>query len=306
MRSRRRLLIIVTLALVMLLFLGGGLLLYLSRSNADKKEEFKESANVNWTKISDLAGQVGAALARVNSTTDLENVSRAAEDMTGQLTHISGSLDKARTPAAYEDLSAQQKDSIKDLKSYLEKVSELASRKDEKVLEDNRGILENRSRKAASSVSEFLSKADFLRLSLPAEFYRAGTALQNAWQPPPYANEAEAQTVYDTANSFMTADIKESNFPVIWSMLSNRLLTGFAYYNLTVDTIASGWRRAWGDERPADFYVSKRDITFTDPNTANVKVIAYLERGSPRIEKIRLVKEDGVWKVDSDPFVGWL
>jgi hypothetical protein len=89
-------------------------------------------------------------------------------------------------------------------------------------------------------------------------------------------------------------------------MLSNRLYTGFAYFNVNKEKLMAGWTQAWGSKRPVNYYISRAQIAFPSPGNATTQAIAYVENGDPRIEEIRLVKEGGVWKIDSYPFVGWL
>ena len=49
--------------------------------------------------------------------------------------------------------------------------------------------------------------------------------------------------------------------------------------------------------------VAEREVP--EPDRAEVQVIVYMEEGAPKFEKMRLVKEQGVWKIDSYPFIGW-
>ena len=94
------------------------------------------------------------------------------------------------------------------------------------------------------------------------------------------------------------------DFNKVFSMISSRLKTGLDYYNITVEDYARYWSKAWDDDRPVDFFVKRSDLNFPEPDRAEVQVIVYMEEGAPSLEKMRLVKEQGVWKIDSYTFIG--
>jgi len=104
----------------------------------------------------------------------------------------------------------------------------------------------------------------------------------------------------------MTADIKNFDTEVIWSLVSSRRKMALEMMGATKETALGNWRAAWGNDKPEDFFVSKSQIDFPAADSEGVKVVVYLEKGSPKIEPVRLVKEPTGWKIDSYPFVGWL
>lgn len=304
--SRRRLLwLIVSVAIVALIALGVGILIYVSSSNAKKTREFEAATRARWQKISEQSRDVSAALARVGSVADLAAVSSAVRGMEAVLDETSRSISKESVPPGYGDVAAKQKAAIVAMKSYLEKVGQLASSGDQQTFKSELGILEDRSGEAAAAVNDLLTAAMFIKTMVPGDFYQAALTMANAWQPPSYANEAETQAVYDAAAAFINADINGPDLDTIWAMLSTKLHKALDILKITRDKLASGWSQSWGSARPVDYYINKRDINFTDENTATVKVIMYLNSGGPRIETMRLVKENGVWKVETYPFVGW-
>lgn len=305
MTDTRRIVVIVAAVLVVVILLGGGFLIYNSTVNASRAREFKESARSDWKALKARAQDVAAALTRVNSTADLGAVEKAAAGMKTELQRVGKSLKHQKVPAGYGDLAGSQEAAISNLTSYVDMVDQLTRAKDKNSYDENSPLLENRSRKALSSVNDFLSLANFMRMSFPGDFYLAGTTMPRAWQPPAYSNEADSQAAYDAASRFVNADVKEHNFDVMWSMLSNRLISGMVAYKITEQAMANTWHTAWGEQKPFDDYVSRRDTALTDANTATVKVIVYSENSSPRIETMRMVRENNAWKVDAYPFVGW-
>ena len=302
MIGRRSLLIIAAAVLVVL---SVGFLVYLNRLNANRVQEFKKSAKDNWTNISKQVDNVTASLAKVASTADLSDVSKAAGQMEKLIASIDRSHKKGPVPSGYGKLSEEQKAAIDALKSYLVEVGELASSADEKAFQENRGILENRSRKASSAVNKFLSNANFMRVNVSNDFYQVALAMETAWRPPINTDDPEAQAVYDEANAFLSADIKESNFDKLWSMLSTGRIMALNQLQLPKEVVRSGWRQLWGDKTPVDYYLSRPSINFSNPETATIRVVVYLEGNSPKVESLRLVKEDGIWKVETYPPVGW-
>ena len=304
--SRRRLLwLVISVATVVLIALSVGVLIYISSSNAEKARKFEAASKARWQKISDQSRDISAELARVGTVTDLAAVSSSVHGMEAVLDEALRSISKEAVPPGYGDAAAKQKAAILAMKRYLEKVDQLASRRDQQAFVGELGILEDRSRQAAASVNDFLTVARYVKATVPGDFYQAALTMANAWQPPSYANGAETQAVYDAAAAFINADIRGPDLDAIWAMLSTNLHKALDVFKTTRDKLASGWAQSWGSARPVDFYINKRDINLKDENTATVKVIMYLNSGGPRIETMRLVKENGVWKVETYPFVGW-
>jgi hypothetical protein len=302
--NRRRGLLIFTTAVLLVLLVLAGFLIYLNRLNANRIKRFKQSAGDDWRKISTKAQDVDRSLAGVDSPYDLSGVEKIAGEMEKLVIDIDRSLKNQSVPSGYQELSQQQKTAVEALKTYLEKVRELASSEDKNKFLQERGILEGRSRKASSAVSEFLSNADFARVNISNEFYQAAAALSRAWTYQ-YGGEAEVQAVYDAADAFLHADIKESNMDKIWSMISSTRLTALNRLGLSKEALAAGWRQLWEGKTPVDYQLRKNTIGFSDPNTATIKTVVDIEGSSPSVAEMRLVKEDGVWKIITYPFVGW-
>jgi hypothetical protein len=305
MRGRRGLFIVISAVSVILLALVG-LYIYFNRLNAHRVTHFKQSATANWTKISEQSEKVTSSLSRVASPADLNGVSEAAGQMEKLVSDIRRSLKKEPVPSGYVELSRDQQAALAALTNYLEKTRELASGADEKAFQDGRGVLEDRSRKASSAVSEFLSKANFVRTNISNDFYEAALAMDLAWQPPQYGSDSEAQALFETASAFLNADVKESDFDKLWSMLSTGRITALGSLGITKEVARMNWRKLWGDRAPVDYFLSKNSIKFTEPDRATIDAVVYMEGGSPRSATMRLFRENGVWKVETYPFVGWL
>lgn len=297
---------LVAAVLVLLLAAGGGTALYLGATNASRADRFRRQARDDWSGLVAEARAVTSALDSVTSPETLDVVAEAAEGMADSLEEVAAGLEGERTPAGYGAVSERQKAAVAELRSYVQKIIELSRVKEEKALAEQRGLLENRSRRARQSVDSFLSEADFVTVTMPGDFYHAGSGMARAYQPPDYAGDAERKAIYDTMNEFMRADVRDGDFEKVWSMLSSRMIYGLEYNRITRERLAANWKSMWGDKNPVDYYVSWRDINIPYPTTATSVVIAYMDDGGPRSQTVRLVKEQGVWKIDSYPFVGLL
>ncbi len=304
--NRRRLFAVAAVTVVLALAVVGGTLVYVGAVDASRVNRFKDRARTDWGGLADDARSVARALGGVNSPESLDLVAERASGMSRSLDELGGRVGRQAPPPGYGQVAGKQKTAVADLKSYVDKVFELARIKEEQALAEQRGVLENRSRKALQSVNAFLYDADFLSVNIPGDFYQAGSAMANAYRPPDYASDVERKAIYDTMNEFMRADVKDNDFEKVWSMLSGRLIYGLTYNQITKERLVANWRNMWGDKTPVDFYVSWRDINIPYPTTATSVVIAYMRDGGPRTGTVRLVKEQGVWKIDSYPFVGLL
>ncbi|MHB8895752.1 MAG: hypothetical protein ACYC99_11335 [Candidatus Geothermincolia bacterium] len=285
---------------------AGGLLWWMAASHRKSVDKFKSKTASEWTTVAAKMSLVTASLAHVASPADLDGVARDSVAMQEAVTNAAAGLKKKGAPSGYGTVAEKEAQALESLSRYLEMLYTLSSTGDVNEVVSSRALLEDRARQAQDKVTGFLTAAPWLRVKLPGDFYQAGQALQTAFQPVDPAVEAERQAVYDTLKTFMDADIFKQNLDQIWSMLANRLHEGFALFDVTKDKLMAGWTKAWGDKRPVNYYVSKAQIAFQSPGDATARAIAYVENGDPRIEEIRLVKEGGVWKIDSYPFVGWL
>jgi hypothetical protein len=304
MHRRRGLVITISVVCLAVLALVG-LYIYFNRLNAHRIKDFKQSANANWTKISKQSEKVSSSLSGVASPADLTGVAEAAGQMEKLAAAVGSSLKNQAVPSGYEEISRDQKAALAALLSYLKKTRELASVADEKAFQEGRGILEDRSRKASSAVNKFLSKANFVRANISNDFYNAASAMDSAWQPPQYGSDAEAQALFEAASAFLNADVKEFDFDKLWSMLSTGRINALGALGITKDVARMNWRKLWGDKTPADYFLSKSSIKFSEPDRATIDAVVYLEGASPRFATIRLFRENGVWKVETYPFVGW-
>lgn len=300
---------ITLIALIAVLVLGavaGGLLWWRSESRQKSAQRYRTKTASEWTGLAGRMSAVTASLAKVSSPEDLAVVARDASAMKSEVERIAGERKKDGAPAGYEEVAQKETQALESLDRYLTLLVELASSGDGPQVLESRAAIEDRARQAQDRVTSFMTAAPWLNAKLPGDFYHAGAGLQAAFQPVDPALEAEAQAVFDTAKTFIEADIYRQDYDLLWSMLSNRLHEGFQFFNVTKDRLMEGWTKAWGSKRPVSYYLSRAQISFSDPDHATVKVIAYVERGDPKIEEVRLVKEGGVWRIDSYPFVGWL
>lgn len=304
MSVRRWILIAVVSVAVAGLLAGGGYLVYTQVTNAARTNNFKSSAKAGWKEIELRSEAVVDALARVNSPDDLVSVAKSTSAMKDELDKIMKSIERAAVPAGYGDLAERQKAAVEDLGSYMDLVSKVAAAGKENVISENNGTLENRSRKAVSSVNGFLSGADFLKVQIPGDIYLAGPEMLNAWAAANQANDEAETAVYDAASAFVKADIKDQDFNVIWSMLSSRNMNNFAAYKVAEQVVKDNWQRSWGSVKPTSYYVSRSDIKMIDPNNAEITVTMHYDDQRPKTDIMTLVRENGAWKVDKYPFAG--
>jgi hypothetical protein len=302
----KRTTLIVLIAVVVVAGAAVGLFWWRATAHADSVKAYKSKTTTTWNTIAGKANAVTASLLRVTTPDDLGAVAADATALKKDVDSASATLKGSGSPAGYKDEVDKETAALDSLSRYLDMVSQLASQADPNAVISNRALVEDRARQAQDDTNDFLSAAKWMSIKMPGDFYQSGQTLQAAFQPPNPALEADKQAVYDTVNTFMNADIFHQNLDLLWSMLTNRLHTGFAYFNVTKDRLMAGWTKAWGDHKPVNYYISKTQIDFPSPGTANVKTFVYLEHGTPRIEDVRLVNEGGVWKIDSYPYVGWL
>ncbi|MBU4240156.1 MAG: hypothetical protein KKE79_00980 [Actinobacteria bacterium] len=304
-RPGPRTVILITVSLLALLLVAGvtAFFWHRSRSNARRAEEYQQAVAGDWDKLARQSESVDAALTRVDSPDDLGNVAVAAGAMREELQRVIAAREKNPPPSGERDLERAETECLTSLDSFLEMVEELAGSGNEQDIVGGRALLESRAAQALSNVNDFIFKAKFIIAGISGTFFQAGL-LENAYRPPEWQSGNE-ELVYQIVSTFMDADIKQFNPDVLWSLASSKRIVGLGLMGVTRENFAGGWRKAWGEKHPVDFYVSRRDITFTDPNTVEVKVIVYLERGAPWIDTVRLVKEADGWKVEGYTFVGW-
>ncbi|MBU1672092.1 MAG: hypothetical protein KKF41_08350 [Actinobacteria bacterium] len=299
--------ILITLIVVIVLTAGAiAFLVYRSYEHGRQVKEYKAALKADWKKISERSSEVAAALDRVSTPGDLQAVANATSEFSEQLAEVSGRSQRARAPAGYGELSEKETQVLKDLGSYADMLDELALKADENTIKQSRGTLEYRAGKAKSDFSDFVAKSGFLQQEIGEDFFRGGAGLEAAYAGEDLASEQSRQEVYDVMSATLTADVKDHDYATVYSLLSTRLHTGFDYYKMTRERMIDYWPKAWGENKPVDFFVSRRDMEFPDANTAVVKVIAYLDGAPPVIEQVRLVREPSGWLVDSYPFTGFL
>jgi hypothetical protein len=298
---------ITLIAVVAVIIIGGattGVLLWLSHSHAQSVKAYKAATSADWKKVVESADNLTAAMLRVSSPTDLAAVQGGAAQMKGLVTDLTRALERKGPPSGYQKVGDSESVALASLGSYLDKLASLSSQASSETVSENSQVLADLARKAQDDTSEFESQATWIKSSVPNDLYGGIEALQAAFLPSKEL-EAQAQQVFDTMQTFMNADIVQRNFDVIWSLFDSRLHTGFDYYKITKEKLAADWEKAW-DGKPVAFYVSRSQISFPSPGNATVKVIAYMDNEGPRIEEFRLVNEGGTWKLDDDPFVGFL
>lgn len=300
----RRTVLIAAIAVIVIGGVTAGVLVLLAHSHSQSVKAFKARTSADWREVAGSAGTVTAAMLRVTSPADLPPVAASASKMKDLVQGLASRLDKNGPPSGYADVGAKESTALASMGSYLGKIADVAGQASQDAAQENSQVLADLARKAQDDTNDFESSAQWVKASVPGDFYGGSVAMLAAFQPPKEL-DAERQQVYDTMQTFMNADIKQRNFDVIWSMFDSRLHTGFDYYKITKEKLADGWDKAW-DGKPTDFYISQSQISFPSPGNATVKVIAYFDTEGPRIEEFRLVNEGGVWKLDDDPFVGFL
>jgi len=301
--SRRTIILLVIAAVVVLGAAATGVTLLLSHQHAQNVRAFKAQTSSDWGEMAGSARTVTASLLRVTSPAELAEVSTEAGKMKEKVDGLVARLEKKSPPSGYSQVRAKELGALRSTSAYLHTMSDLAGKASADEVAAAGQLLADQGRKAQGDVSDFLSAASWLRGTLPGDLYNGSGVLLQAFQPQ-RGMDVQRQQVYEALQTFMTADIFQHNFDVIWSMLDSRLHTGLDYYKVTKEKLASVWAKNW-DGKPVDFYVSKSRIDFQSPSSATAKVIAYMKNQSPRIEEISLVNEGGVWKIDSDPFAGF-
>ena len=303
MSTGKRVLVAIAALLVILLVAGAVFLVFRGRADARDRKRFETEARRNWKKINSSSAEVASALEAAESAEDLEEIRAAAADMRGLLEEMTSTLGSDSGPGGYEDLARMQIDALERLDIYLTGIVEFASADAATVLE-GKGLLEDKSRRAFSAVNEFLAEAPFDLERPVARFYQAPQTLVGIWTEPTDAQSADAEAAYETVAGFLEAD-KEQDFQKLYGMISSRLKTALDYYKVSPDDLARDWKRSWDNKRLVDYYISRNDVSLPQPDQALVKVVAYVDDGTPVIETVRLVREQGAWKIDGYPFVGW-
>jgi len=300
----RRITLIAVAAVIVIGGATAGVLIWLSHSHAQSVKAYKVQTSTDWKKVVSSADTLTAAMLRVSTPTDLVAVQGGADQMKALVTYLSRKLQHKGPPSGYGKVGDSESVALASLGSYLGKLESLAAQANPDVINEDSQVLADLARKAQDDISGFEAQATWIKSSVPNDLYGGGQALQAAFQPPKEL-DAQRQQVFDTMQTFMNADITQRNFDVIWNLFDSRLHTGFDYYKITKEKLAADWDKAW-DGKPEGFYVSRSQIEFPSPGNATVKVIAYMKDSGPRVEEFRLVNEGGTWKLDDDPFVGFL
>lgn len=301
--TRSRYILIVSIAVIFAGAVSAGLLLWRSAARAEGESKYRSRSNAEWRGLADDADKVAASLLTISSVSDMQGVAQSAAEMRQRVDRAAASLEKNMPPSSYRSVADKEVRALGALASYLEKLNQMAMSGEGIDLQAGRGLLEDRARAAQDGVNDFLAQARWMKTTVDGDFYQAGDALARALTPVDPQLEAQRQSAYDAAHAFMDADIFHHDFDTIFASISNRLKTGFAYYKVSTEKLQADWPKAW-DYHPVNFMISKPQITFPSPGNAVVRAIAYVEKSQPKIAEIRLVDEGG-WKIDSYPFVGW-
>lgn len=301
----RRITVVALLALLVLGCVAGGLAWWCAASRSRAERAFRERVSADWKGIAGRMNTLVDAMTRVANPGDLDAVEEGAGALAAGVAKVSNSLEKTRVPEKYREVAERERLALDSVGRYATVLGELSAG-DDRAVADGRAALESLASRAQEAVTSFTGSAPWLSVKLPGDLYQGGSTLQSAFRHMDPAAEAAARVVHDTVEAFMDADIHRHDLDTVWSMLSSRLHTGFDYFKITKEKLMQGWNDAWGSNKPVGYYVSAAQIDFSDPDTANVKVIAYVENGDPRIEEVRLVREGDAWKIDAYPFVGWL
>lgn len=297
--------LVVLLVMLVLGCVAGGLAWWHAASCSRAERAFRERVSADWKGIAGRMNLLVDAMTRVAAPVDLAAVKEGAGALAVRVAKVSKTLEKGRVPGRYRVAAERERQALEAVGRYLSLLGELSG-SDAQAAADGRAALESLARRAQEAVNSFTGSAPWLSVRLPGDLYQGGRTLRSAFQPLGPDAEANAQAVHDTVEAFMDADIHRHDLDTVWSMLSSRLHKGFEYFNITREKLMQGWDGAWGENKPVGYYVSRAQIEFPDPDTANVKVIAYVENGEPRIEEVRVVREGDAWKIDAYPFVGWL
>lgn len=299
--SRRTVLLAVAVAVAVASV--AGVLIWRAKARAADEREFRSRTQADWREISQQADRVQAAVVAAESPSDFPKISEAAASMQQRVERAAASREKSGAPGSYGEAARREREALGALTLYLEKLGTFAQEGEGADLAENRGLIENAARAARDNVDGFLASAGWVTSVIPGDFYGSTDAMASALEPVDPALEAQRQSAYDAAYDFMYSDIFLHDFDRLLASISNRLRVGFDYYKITKEKLQADWAKAW-DYRPVNFTISRPQITFPSPDSAVVKAIAYVEKGPPKIAEMRLVDEGG-WKIDSYPFVGW-
>lgn len=306
--SRR--VIALTVVIVLILAAGAGVFLFLRwRTERNRTRDYKAALTQGWQSTGEMAGEMLVVMTRIETVQDLDKLAASAIAMRDEIGRFARKMSEMPAPGSMKEVDTAGNTALQSLDLYLQTVSKLASGKDQTQVESEMGVLDSRAIKASEDVGDFFTKAPFVRVTIPGDFYEAGEVLKGVFASQSNAaNEQDRIDASDAVRRFMTADLVEKNFGVITSMLSSNRQLFMKALNMTPEQLPGIWAEAWGKDVPVEFYVSKSGTNLTDAEHGTVKVVVYYasKKNPPRTSEIRVVKENGEWKIDSYPFVGWL
>jgi len=293
----------VALLLVLLLVISVWYFFYTQAEARKLLSKWEQRQNRDWGAIASYSLNLVTALTKFEGVSDFSSIGRVASAFEGKVEKASDNLQRCIVPSECKHEAEIEKRALQSLREYLELLASISYQGKDRF-EQDKGILDDRARRANENVNDFIATAKLEGIVFSADIYQAGEIISKSLYP--QENDETREAVYQTVLKFMNADINEKNFDLIWEMLSSLKKRITDIFGLPREKFPEVWMEAWGKERPTSFYVSRASINFPDSQTAEVKVIAYYEKKKTQVKVVRLIKEGDSWKIDGYPFVGWL
>ncbi|GEM_PF-4425482 len=225
--------------------------------------------------------------------------------------YLSGEMEKLKHKWGREsEVVDQSIKAMSAISSYLEKIQQslqnLFTSDSEKKSQLEFAVVESATRARDSYEEVMRSLGKGLR-RIDGEFFDCGSIIIATLSSSSEEKlPAQIKEIRNTVLNFMNADIKEYNPEILWALLSKKVHEVYAIFGVTKEGFAAKWRSGWKDSKPVDFAISARQIEVGEDGRAHVPVVVYLEKGSPIVQEVGLIFEDGTWKVERYPFVGIL
>ncbi|MBN1289874.1 MAG: hypothetical protein JXA49_09595 [Actinobacteria bacterium] len=279
------------------------LLMYFQSS---KKKEYESSLSRNWNFIEEKAKGFVDVLSTVKTVDDFTNLNSAARGMRDSIKDLREEEKSRSAPVGTGDLREKELAALDSIGKYLDLVAETADKSKVELFKEERHLIESRARKADADLNELLETADFLNVTISADFFNAtgkmGDAINYRGED---ADEHSAQAL-EALKTFMNADIKEINTEILWDMASSKRKAAIELLGGSRESM-DGYRAAqWGTKVPADYFIDESSVNILSPGAAAVSVIVYVKDGSPMNAQVKLVLEPDGWKLDVYPFLGWV
>ncbi|MBN2169574.1 MAG: hypothetical protein JW738_10045 [Actinobacteria bacterium] len=270
------------------------------------KKEYKANMIRNWNLIEEKAEGFTDALNSVKTVDDFKNLNSAAVDMRDSIEKFYEKENSKTAPYGMGDLKEKEMAVLGAMGNYLELVIEMADNAKVKSFNEERQLIESRARKAVGELNEFLEMADFLTITITADFFNAPGKIGDAITYRGDNADEQNQEILGALNSFMNADIKEINPDLLWDMASSNRKAAIQVFGGSKETMGAYRTAQWGSMVPTDYFIDQNSINITSPGVAMISVIVYVKDGSPMNAQVELVREPDGWKLDVYPFLGWV